>query len=1128
MDYNDNTEGIDVITNQTLNGGPVVIGTRDVITANDVINNRPIAFNSTRNMDQFYNCDNNTANFVPQNLAKDTAVKGQESSTKNSSKNKTTWQELSPKKERKSLLSGESSGSGSSSTASSPTKSWKSSEKGTNQNQMLTWRDVSPTKSDRGIVSSSSDSQYSPKREPGRLSSSSDSQYSPRRDPAKLSSSSDSQYSPRRDTSRLSSSSSDSHYSPKRRPCRGQKAHMRSPEHTCSRHRTGAINHNETYKVHESPEHGHDCFSPPSPSRGFPAVGAMDDGASNDYFYDEDFTVQFDTNLRESSPGLNCTCVDPNLMIGFPHIVTGSYLSFGGEAKGTHILDQNSTELFCPDESELSYSRNSAMDVSTSEREMMCSSDMLDFSDNPLFSPSPTGDLHGTGENVMTDSLDKMAVKCQFPVLGLTPEQYQGQNTMDMSSSRTSSENNFCLNCCPRKDEYHLSFVGSQGSKGSGSDLDNSLTSVESGQGRCSQQQGSICSTDGEECSDSFHFCYSANGPHGNHGKGKGLLGSRGQKFHALGGIQETSMEHSASSEDSINLSTKPTVTSKQDLKLLSTSGTLPRCGATKGCQVTSPKKKFQGMIPGQLPSRSTLPLNGRQRSKKVTSWRQVKSLRRLGKLDNVLDPSRSNSMPDLCVHQAWQSLSSQDIHRLAESFHSKRHSAYLLDLYQRVKDQSNPVSPETMANIEQILFQHPIGTPHHHHSDHTQQTHHNNNCSDLGRDDSYSDHTLTNSHAQFMSTGVTATTHSSPSPHGQPHPLQYSTRKRILDWLEKEKFEATNKSKGSQTEVTKCTKETVVSPTTITLWSGTKNFSSQFPPSMKDCAIQTTVTEDVKVKKPSMHDSSQQTMPISDKHAVLSMLPESFNELDEIWPKFDSPDGKKLKAFMPRSKSADSPRKTSSLAVGVCEKNMFYSHKSLPDLSFLSAAVFATDSEISLFDPLPMNLPLPVFSESEKYAKTQEYIRNKAAYHSHYARQEPHSGASYKRSRSAPPRNPINANLSRNCTESGSSSSGFSTSSTSSGIDPGYSEPRSFTNGSPSNDIERLLFYPPHVEISSSSKSPCNVCKSVDCTDMGQISTGPPPQLLTNQLSDQIGANKTIVKPTAEKPGDKKNPQVY
>ncbi|KAJ8307621.1 hypothetical protein KUTeg_014812 [Tegillarca granosa] len=65
---------------------------------------------------------------------------------------------------------------------------------------------------------------------------------------------------------------------------------------------------------------------------------ASEDVFNNDYFYDEDFTVQFDTNLRESSPGLNCTCIDPALMLDFPHMLTGSYLSFNN-IKGSTMLE---------------------------------------------------------------------------------------------------------------------------------------------------------------------------------------------------------------------------------------------------------------------------------------------------------------------------------------------------------------------------------------------------------------------------------------------------------------------------------------------------------------------------------------------------------------------------------------------------------------------------------------------------------------------------------------------------------------------------------------------------------------------------------------------------------------------
>jgi hypothetical protein len=48
------------------------------------------------------------------------------------------------------------------------------------------------------------------------------------------------------------------------------------------------------------------------------------------------------------------------------------------------------------------------MDVSTSEREMMCSSDMLDFSDNPLFTPPLSGDVQMVSQEDSTDSLDKV------------------------------------------------------------------------------------------------------------------------------------------------------------------------------------------------------------------------------------------------------------------------------------------------------------------------------------------------------------------------------------------------------------------------------------------------------------------------------------------------------------------------------------------------------------------------------------------------------------------------------------------------------------------------------------------------------------------------------------------------
>ena len=272
----------------------------------------------------------------------------------------------------------------------------------------------------------------------------------------------------------------------------------------------------------------------------------------------------------------------------------------------------------------------------------------------------------------------------------------------------------------------------------------------------------------------------------------------------------------------------------------------------------------------------------------------------------------------------------------------------------------------------------------------------------------------------------------------------------------------------GMQTEVQKHCRETAISPTTINMWCATKNFSAQFPPVMCDCAMQTSL------ENRTVTNMSQQTSPSTDRANLLSTLPESFTDLKEILPKLMPPDlspDRKTKTIIPRSKSADSARNKKSVAVGDSPtKCTFYTYKSLPDLSFLSGPTIIPNSNLSIFDPLPLDVPIPVFIKTEEYAKSQEILREKRSSQSQ-CKGQGHSGSSIKRSKSAPLRQ-YNSSLTKpSCGDSGSSSSGFSTSSTSSGIDQGYSEPRS-SNNSPSNDIERLLFYPPHVEISSKSQT--------------------------------------------------------
>ena len=87
----------------------------------------------------------------------------------------------------------------------------------------------------------------------------------------------------------------------------------------------------------------------------------------------------------------------------------------------------------------------------------------------------------------------------------------------------------------------------------------------------------------------------------------------------------------------------------------------------------------------------------------------QVKNLKKLGKEQNLHE--RASSLPDLTAedvkvvrrdHQEQQ----RTVESMADSFHKKRHSAYMLELYQRMMAGSNPPSPNTLSLIDHVLFQ--------------------------------------------------------------------------------------------------------------------------------------------------------------------------------------------------------------------------------------------------------------------------------------------------------------------------------------------------------------------------------------------------------------------------------------
>jgi hypothetical protein len=84
-----------------------------------------------------------------------------------------------------------------------------------------------------------------------------------------------------------------------------------------------------------------------------------------------------------------------------------------------------------------------------------------------------------------------------------------------------------------------------------------------------------------------------------------------------------------------------------------------------------------------------------------------VKNLKEMGKEQNIHE--RSNSMPDLTeddIKVVRREKTHRTVDSMADSFHNKRHSASILELYQRLVANSNPPSPTTLSRIDQFLFQ--------------------------------------------------------------------------------------------------------------------------------------------------------------------------------------------------------------------------------------------------------------------------------------------------------------------------------------------------------------------------------------------------------------------------------------
>ncbi|XP_076438643.1 uncharacterized protein LOC143277640 [Babylonia areolata] len=797
---------------------------------------------------------------------------------------------------------------------------------------------------------------------------------------------------------------------------------------------------------------------------------------SSDYFYEDEFSVQFDTHLRETptaSAGGETTA----------QTTSGSLPLNGSYTKFRDSLLQ--TDLYLgPYESELSGSRTS-MEISSSEREMMCSSDMLNFSKDPLFSPTPPP-TEPPAQNVSVDSLSQQGG--------------HGEEEMAGSRGSTGDPRLSGVHCGIRKDAYFLSFSGSQNR--STSDSDASYVSQDGQQGEGTRSDSSHGQDAEDEGSTSFHF---RDNNVDDQDKGdedkpppsqsdsspppppcprqpvKNMLLSRYPGRVCLEALQDYLLSRSSSSKSAG--SSRHSCSSHCKLS--------PLCGT-----LLSSGDLF--MSAGHR--------RGLRRSSNLTTWKQVKSLKQLGRERNLHE--RASSLPDLTaedVKVVRRDRAPRSVESLANSFHRKRHSAYLLELYQRMVLGSNPPSPTTLSLIDQVLFQEGFGnenSPPQVQDDGLQQQQQQQDDDDDDDDNS----------ASCPSCGAP---------------------KRELH-LDLQRDAPCGRSLASAT--------TAISPHTVTLWYGQKNFSSQFPPNTAECGVQASLSDD----SPPLNHRSMQTSPGSPGADILkvlheiqaketrearkgrekdrdrdgrssleaearkSMEPDMTTRLSQErevrisqelearrpherevrasqergcqeWeearsvsgeaeprPGLEARDGRnpyREKGPMTRAKSATEcrdthaerfkaqMRRTVSLSPSRIGMNSFYTHNSLPDLSFLSSRSLSksrdsSSSGVSLFDPVQIPIILtPVVDDGSRSCNSQSRSstssgcacgkeRNMSSYGNRYRRRSP--------------------GRSGEVTSSGSLSS-------SSGIELGYVEPRSLSGLAP--ELEHLLFFPPHLE---------------------------------------------------------------
>lgn len=679
-----------------------------------------------------------------------------------------------------------------------------------------------------------------------------------------------------------------------------------------------------------------------------------------EYFYDEDFSVQFEPNL--SNPPMDIGDIGHDEMFILPQMLNGSYLSFESLKSSS---DANPAPF--EDQCELEFSDNqNSMEISTSERDMLCSSEMLELSSDPLFTPTPTSEAPPC--HLLNDSLDRAVKNAEL----------QGSKTS--VDALHSDDGQLAMDCHLRKENYYLSFVGSQ-SKNSSSDVEVSVAISQGPESRGPESDDGgtnpSCGSSAEEvCSNSFHFCRHGDAP---------------SNYSTAMRVMRT--EHGPKSRLVSRLSSLPE--QAQEIDQESTSSGMSECnGQGRIISHSLPRNSCSFQTFSSLKNK----VNLSERPKTMVSWKQIKNMYRKGKqLPKPADfNGKSSSMPDLCL-RTWQKVAADRKKELEsseeEKGENKRYSATLVEMYQRMKAMGKALSPDIHI---------PGWSPNSSLSSRPGSGHWSVNSDEKGynstksHEDGYSpicfEKTVWDTSNSHYHT-VTAVN------------IQENARQRDV-------YNNSFELKYQPPATYKRSQATVVSPQSINVWLGTKNFSAQFPPLTRDCGVQTSFDDEC-----SMASGLRRNCKLRVPDA--NYLPKCQCHMMENNEK----------------KTGENFRMPGKFA-----REVFYSHRSLPDLSFLTVPVpnFQGLQRHSMEKPGFINSRLHRTSSNEEKESLQELkkLQRPEAMHMSgpFCSRRPVMFRPTGGSRGA---------------DWHSSSSGLSTSSTSSGIDPGYLDYRYGSFGS-------------------------------------------------------------------------------